>query len=107
MEGRQKWTYTPASVQVVPVTESGLTDVFARTSRAGRAVADAARSAMMRVDGCMVVGFVLLAGELLELRFGMRNKEIYREIKQKSIPLLYNRKQKDCRSRRNCWEEEQ
>jgi hypothetical protein len=52
-------TYTPASVQVVKVTESGLTDVFARVSRAGRAVAVAARSTMRRVDGCMVVGFVL------------------------------------------------
>lgn len=52
-------TYTLASVQVVPVTESGLTDVLARASRAGRAVAVAARSAMRRVDGCMVVEFVL------------------------------------------------
>lgn len=57
-EGRD--TYTPASVHVVPVTESGLTDVFARVSRAGSAVAVAARSAMKRVDGCMVVVFVLL-----------------------------------------------
>lgn len=52
-------TYTPASVQVVKVTESGLTDVFARALSVGRAVAVAARSAMRRVDGCMVVGFVL------------------------------------------------
>ena len=56
MRGHEKGeTYTPASVQVVPVTESGLTDVFARASRVGRAVAVAARSAMRMVDGCMVV----------------------------------------------------
>lgn len=55
MRGHEKGeTYTPASVQVVPVTESGLTDVFARGSRVGRAVAVAARSAMRMVDGCMV-----------------------------------------------------
>lgn len=60
-EGPQKGgaIYTPASVQVVKVTESGLTDVFARASRVGRAVAVAARSAMRRVDGCMVDGCVL------------------------------------------------
>lgn len=53
------YTYTPGSVQVVPITESGLMDVFARASKAGRAVAVAVRSAMRRVDACIVVEFVL------------------------------------------------
>lgn len=57
-------TYTPGSVQVVPVTASGLTDVFARASRAGRAVAVAVRSAMSRVDACMVVELCCSCGSV-------------------------------------------
>jgi hypothetical protein len=72
-------THTPWAVQVVPVTAAGLTDVFARPSMVGRAVAVVASRATRRAVGRMMFSLPLFVEFYAEDLWIARERSIQRK----------------------------